>query len=117
MVAKQHSPNAAELLDVPGRSDWYGQSVFWFGCSGLLSMACDPELDKLNQSWSAAGDEQIYAQRAVEVEKYIRDRYYTIPLLNLPILYAANDQVRSDYSVGAVSIGFDSVGLVRNPGG
>jgi peptide/nickel transport system substrate-binding protein len=116
-VAKQEAPNMAELLDVPGRSDWYGQSVFWFGCNGLLSMSCDPELDKLNESWGAAADEQIYAQRAVEVEKYVHDQYYTIPLLNVPILYAANDQVRSDYSVGAVSIGFDSVGLVRNPGG
>ncbi|MBI4537868.1 MAG: ABC transporter substrate-binding protein [candidate division NC10 bacterium] len=115
VVAKTHAPNAVEVLNYGGRVDNSGNAILWWGCNGLLSHACDPEFDALAASWSAATSDALYETRAVRVEKYVRDHYFTIPGLDVPVLFAGNAQIRGDFSPGSIAVVFNERGLVWNP--
>jgi hypothetical protein len=115
VVGKTLPPTAAEVLDYGGRVDNSGNAILWYGCKGLLSLACDPEFDALAAAWDTAESDAKYEGLAATVERYIRDHYFTLPVLDVPVLFAGNAQVRDDFSPGSIAVVFNERGLVWDP--
>jgi peptide/nickel transport system substrate-binding protein len=113
-VARTLAPNAVELLDIGGRPDNSDTSVVWLSCSGLLSQACDRQMDKLAAKWSGAQGEKAYSLQARLAEKYARNRYLVLPIVGLPVYFVGDANVAKNYSVGQIALGFHVQGLVWN---
>jgi ABC-type transport system substrate-binding protein len=113
-VDRSLAPNALELLDIGGRPDNSDTSIVWFSCGGLLTQACDRQMDIRAQRWSTARDDRTYAQAARTAERYIKNRYLSIPVLGLPVYYMGSRKIPQSYSVGAIALGFHVQGLVWN---
>jgi len=113
-VARSLPGNEVEILDYGGRVDNSGIAIFFYGCNGLLSTVCDPELDKLNAAWNSAASLQDYEELGRKDEKYITEHQYSIPLLNVPMVFAGNSQIAPSYSPGKIAVVFNERGLVWN---
>ncbi len=76
-------------------------------CSGILSIVCDPVLDKALDKLSTAGSEADYVAAYREVEMILHDNRYILPLLEAGTVMAGNKKVRPDYSVGVGYLGIN----------
>jgi peptide/nickel transport system substrate-binding protein len=86
-----------------GRPDFAGNTRALFTCEGVRVGVCDPTLDEMTADWLAASSEEEYSQQAATVEQYLVENYYATTILAKAKLFAANDNVSSDFMPGAMA--------------
>jgi peptide/nickel transport system substrate-binding protein len=111
-VGRTLAPNAAQLLDIGGRPDNSDTAVVWFSCGGLLSQACDRQMDKIAARWSGSQGANAYRIEGRRAQNYIHRKNFALSILGLPVYFVGDEKVRSDYSPGSIALGFHTVGLV-----
>jgi len=97
--------NSVQILNYPGaRPEWTGFVGAILNCKGSLVSACDPVLDATFAKWISAPNEQEFQRVGREVEKYVRENFYSIGLIDLGVQFAGNDQIPTTYTPGRLQI-------------
>ena len=111
-VDKTNPTDSILIMNRFGNPHASGEANFWQHCNGLMGMTCIAALDTLIDNWRNAGSEAEYEAAVKAAEKFIVEGHYNVPILELPLLYGANDNVPSNYSAGTILSSFFVLGLV-----
>ncbi len=111
-VDKTNPTDSILIMNRFGNPHASGEANFWQHCNGLMGMTCIAELDTLIDNWRNVGSEAGYEAAVKAAEKFIVEGHYNVPILEIPLLYGANDKVPSNYSAGTILSSFFVLGLV-----
>jgi peptide/nickel transport system substrate-binding protein len=76
-------------------------------CTGILTIACDANVDGALEKLGNAKGEADYAAAYQDIEKTLHDNRYALPLLEAGPVMAGNKKIRPDYSVGTGYLGIN----------
>ena len=111
-VDKTNPTNSILMMNRFGNPHASGEANFWQHCGGLMGMTCIDELDVLIDNWRNAGSDAEYEAAVKAAEAFIVEGHYNTPILEIPLLYGANDEVPANYSAGTILSSFFVLGLV-----
>jgi ABC-type transport system substrate-binding protein len=105
---------AALMYNQPGVVAWLPNTNLYMSCAGVLSVACDQQLESSLADWAQKSDMTGYQSAAASTQRYILDNFYVVPILEAPGYYVGNAQIRPDYSPGVSFLGINTRAMVAS---